>query len=170
MIDTILLIFLAMFVVYGFYIGLLRMILNLIASILGIILSIKFYDVFYELFPFIGFGSDPLGRVLSFIIVLSIISFILSFGFKVLAKILKIITSLPIISFVNRLGGGAFGLIQGFFIIGSILFVLSHYSVLSPLLEFVVSNSEVSPFFIKMVYWLKPFVPEAWGVLQGVIS
>ncbi|HNV12571.1 MAG TPA: CvpA family protein [bacterium] len=169
MIDIILLIFLSLFVIYGFYVGLVRMALNLLASILGIILSIKFYDAFYELFPFIGFGSDSLGKVISFIVVLSIISFILSFGFKLLGKILKIITSLPVISLANRLAGGAFGLIQGLFIIGAILFVLSYYAVLNGLLNFVISNSEISPVFIKAVYWLKPFIPEALKVLQSAI-
>ncbi len=145
------------------------MALNLLASILGIVLSVRFYDIFFETFPFIGFGSDGLGRVLSFIVVLSIISFILSFGFKFLAKILKIITSLPIISFFNRLMGGVFGLLQGLFIIGAILLVLSHYAFLDSLLNFVISNSEISPAFIKAVYWVKPFLPEAFKVIQSAV-
>lgn len=169
MIDIILLVFLSMFVIYGFYLGLVKMALNLLASILGIILSIKFYEVFSETFPFLGFGSNGLGKVISFIVVLSIISFVLSFGFKLLAKVLKIITSLPIISFFNRLMGGLFGLLQGLFIIGAILFVLSHYAFLDKFLNLIISNSEISPVFIKAVYWLKPFLPDALKILQSAL-
>jgi uncharacterized membrane protein required for colicin V production len=169
MIDIILLVFLSMFVIYGFYLGLVKMALNLLASILGIILSIKFYEVFFDIFPFLGFGSSGLGKVISFIVVLSIISFVLSYGFKLLAKVLKIITSLPIISFFNRLIGGFFGLFQGLFIIGAILFVLSHYAFLDKFLNLIVANSEIAPVFIKAVYWLKPFLPEALEILQSAL-
>lgn len=169
MIDIILLIFLGIFVIYGFFKGLVQMALNLIASILGIILAIKFYPVFYNFFPFIGFGSNALGNVLSFVIVLSIFTYILSFGFKLIAKALKIITSLPIISFANKLAGAGFGLFQGLFIIGSILFVLSYYSFLNYFLDYIISNSELSAIFIKAVYWLTPLIPEALKLVQEMI-
>ncbi|PKM91376.1 hypothetical protein CVU82_02150 [Candidatus Falkowbacteria bacterium HGW-Falkowbacteria-1] len=169
MVDIILLVFLGLFILYGFFLGLVKMALNLLASVLGIILAIKFYSVFYDIFPFVGFGSEGIGKTLSFIIVLSIFSFILSFGFRLIAKILKIVTSLPIISLANRLAGAVFGLIQGLFILGSILFVLSHYAFLNYFLNFVISDSSISPILIKAVYWIEPFVPETLRLLQSMI-
>lgn len=170
MIDIIILIFLASFVIYGLYSGLVKMALNLIASILSIILSIKFYNYVYEFFPFLGFGSDGLGRVISFVLTLAIISFILSFAFKFLAKVLKIVRFLPIVSTLNRLLGGVFGLIQGSFIIGAILLLLSHYAFLSGLIDLLKANSEIAPVFIKAVYWLKPFLPEVFENIQMILS
>lgn len=169
MVDIILLVFLGIFVLYGFFIGLVKMVLNLLASILGIILAIKFYSAFYDIFPFIGFGSEGLGKTISFIIALSVFSFILSFGFRLIAKVLKIVTSLPVISLANRVAGAFFGLIQGLFILGSILFVLSHYAFLNYFLNFIISDSSISPVLIKAVYWIEPFVPEALRLLQSMI-
>ena len=103
--DLILVLFLGAFVFYGFYVGILRMILNLISSLLAIIISVNIYLQVYNLIPFIGFGSESLGKTLSFILVLAILAYLLGFVFKIIAKLLKIISSLPIISSFNRILG-----------------------------------------------------------------
>ena len=169
MIDIIILVFLSLFLVYGLYRGLVKMVLNLLSSVLGIILSIKFYEPLYDVFPAIGFGSDALGKTLSFLLILSLASFVLSFGLNIVAKVLKIITSLPVVSIFNRLAGGVFGLVQGLFVIGAILFVLSHYAIFSSWLDFAITNSELTPIFVKTVYWIKPFLPEALKLVQSNI-
>ena len=71
------------------------MVLHLIATVLSIIVSIRFYEKLYEYIPFIGFGSSAMGKVLSFIIILTVSSYILSLAFNLIAKVLKLITSLP---------------------------------------------------------------------------
>jgi membrane protein required for colicin V production len=169
MIDVIILIFLGIFVIYGFFSGLIRMVLNLLSSVLAIIFAIKYYQIFYEFFPFVGFGSDSVGNFVSFVLVLSLSLYLISAGFKLLAKVLKVISAIPIISFVNRLGGAVFGLVQGLFILGAIFFFLSSYSFLNTFFDYIVSNSEISPFLITMVSWIEPFVPEAIDAFRSII-
>jgi uncharacterized membrane protein required for colicin V production len=167
--DLILIIFLGGFIFYGFYIGLVRMILNLGSSIISIIISVNIYLKIYEIIPFIGFGSESLGKTISFILVLIILNYALSFVFKFIAKILKIITSLPVISFVNRFMGGILGLIQGLFVLGVIIFVMSRYAITNDFLNNLVANSDVAPIFVGSINWITPLVPEALRLLESAI-
>ena len=167
--DLILVLFLGAFVFYGFYVGILRMILNLISSLLAIIISVNIYLQVYNLIPFIGFGSESLGKTLSFILVLAILAYLLGFVFKIIAKLLKIISSLPIISSFNRILGGILGFLQGLFILGMIIFVMSRYAITNEFLNNLVSNSDVAPVFMKSINWLSPLVPQALRLLDSVI-
>lgn len=167
--DLVLIIFLGGFIFYGFYIGLVRMILNLGSSIISIIISVNIYLKVYELIPFIGFGSESLGKTISFILVLIILSYALSFAFKFAAKILKIITSLPIISFVNRFLGGILGLVQGLFVLGVIIFVMSRYAITNDFLNNLIVSSDVAPIFMGSINWITPLVPEALRLLDSAI-
>ncbi|HKM40314.1 MAG: CvpA family protein [Patescibacteria group bacterium] len=167
--DLILVLFLGAFVFYGFYVGILRMILNLISSLLAIIISVNIYLQVYNLIPFIGFGSESLGKILSFILVLAILAYLLGFVFKIIAKLLKIISSLPIISSFNRILGGILGFLQGLFILGMIIFVMSRYAITNEFLNNLVSNSDVAPVFMKSINWLSPLVPQALRLLDSVI-
>lgn len=167
--DLILVIFLGGFIFYGFYIGFLRMILNLSSSIISVIISINIYSKIYELVPFIGFGSESLGKTISFILILIILNYALSLVFKLIAKILKIITSLPVISFVNRIFGGFLGLVQGLFVLGVVIFVMSRYAITNNFLNNLVVGSNVAPVFIKSIDWITPLVPETLRLLESVI-
>jgi membrane protein required for colicin V production len=167
--DLVLLIFLGAFILYGFYLGLVKMILHIISTVLSIIVSIKFYEQLYDLIPFIGFGSSAMGKVLSFIIILTVSSYILNLAFTFIAKILKVITSLPIVSFVNRFLGGVLGLIQGLFVLGAIVFIASRYSISNEFLNSLVGNSDVAPILIKVVSWVEPFIPTAIDTVEAVI-
>ena len=167
--DLILVLFLGGFIFYGFYIGFLRMLLNLFSSILSIIISVHIYLKVYTLIPFIGFGSEGLGKTLAFILILAILNYLLSFVFKILAKLLKIISSLPIISSLNRILGGILGLLQGLFLLGMIIFVMSRYAITNDFLNTVVSSSDVAPVFMKSIAWLSPLVPQALRLLESVI-
>lgn len=168
--DLILLIFLGAFVLYGFYLGLVKMVLHLIATVLSIIVSIRFYEKLYEYIPFIGFGSSAMGKVLSFIIILTVSSYILSLAFNLIAKVLKLITSLPIISFVNRFLGGILGLLQGLFVLGAIVFIASRYTISDSFLNSLISGSQTAPVLLKIVSWVEPFVPDAIDAVSSVIS
>ncbi|MFA5644335.1 MAG: CvpA family protein [Patescibacteria group bacterium] len=167
--DLILMIFLGAFILYGFYMGFVKMILNLASTVVAIIISINLYLYFYDLVPFIGFGSESFGKMLSFLIVLIISNYLLSLVFQFIAKLLKIITSLPLVSFVNRLLGGGLGFLQGALILGVIIFMMSRYAITSALLNSLISKSDLAPIFVKAVSWLTPLIPEGLKMLESII-
>lgn len=166
--DLILLIFLGAFVLYGFYVGLVKMILKLIATITAIIITVNVYIPVYETFPFIGFGSENLGKIISFIVILAIVNYLLSLIFGFIAKLLKIITSLPVVSFVNRVLGGILGLLQGLFILGVIIFVSSPFVLNSDFFNPLIAESSLAPMFLKVNVWISPFIPKALEMIDSV--
>jgi len=168
--DLILIVFLGGFALYGFYLGFVKMVLKLLASILSIIFAINSYLTFYQIFPSIGFGSESLGKFLSFIIVLTLINFVLSFLISIIAKVLKIITGLPFISFINRVMGSLLGFAQALFILGVVIFIMSRYAISNNLLNNLIIGSDLSPILLRSVNWLEPLFPSALRILESAIN
>ncbi len=167
--DLILIIFLGLFILYGFYLGATRMILSLFSAILSIIIAINIFLDVYNWISFVGFGSESLGKTITFILVLIIVHYLLNIVFKIIAKVLKIITSLPVISFINRFLGGALGLVKGLFILGIIIFVMSSYALSNELLSSLVINSDIAPVLIQSVDWISPLVPSALETIESSV-
>lgn len=167
--DIVLLLLLASFVLYGFYLGLVRMVLGLISTVLSIIISLNLYLYFYDwVWRFENWSANT-GKIVSFIVVLLVVNLVLNFVFKIVAKILKLITSLPLISFLNGSLGGVLGLIQGLLIVGIIIFVSVHYLSSESVIGQAMVASEITPIFLRGIAWLEPLVPEAWQVLQTTL-
>ena len=168
--DIILLVILGSFVLYGFYLGLVRMVLGLISSILSIIISVNLYLRFYQWGGFfLKSFSENTGKIISFIIVFIIVGVILEVVFRIIAKILKLVTSLPIISLVNGALGGVLGLVQGVLVIGAVVFVISHYVGGNEKVAGVMVASNLIPIFLKGINWITPFFPDALKMLKSVI-
>jgi uncharacterized membrane protein required for colicin V production len=159
--DLVLVIFLGVFIIYGFYLGLIRMVLGLISAILAIIVSLNIYLYVSSFLSFVSFISDTWIKIISFILVLSITSYLLNIIFKVIGKILRLISSLPVISFVNRIAGGFLGLIQGLFILGIIIYVSSHYALSNEFLKSLMIESDLAPILVKGRFLVGPMVPDA---------
>ncbi len=167
--DLILIVFLGIFVLYGFYLGLIRMILSLISAILSIIISLNIYLYLSDFLSFLTFISDSWIKIISFIIVLSVVNYFLNIIFKIIGKVLRLISSLPVISFFNRSFGGLLGLIQGLFILGVIIYVSSRYAFSSDFLTSVITDSELAPILVGAVDWVTPLIPDALRMLETTI-
>lgn len=167
--DLVLVVILGIFILYGFYLGLVRMVLSLISAILSIIISLNIYLYFSKFLSFIDFLPDAWVNIISFLLVLSVVNYLLNIVFRLIGKVLKLVSSLPVISFVNRIMGGVFGLVQGVFILGIIVYVSSRYVVSNIFLNSWMTNSELAPIFMGGINWISPLVPEALKMLQSVI-
>lgn len=167
--DIILIVFLGIFVVYGFYLGLVRMILGLISAILSIIIALNIYLYLSNILSFLNFIPDAWIKIVSFIIILSVINYFLNIVFKIIGKVLHLISSLPVISFVNRSLGGFLGLIQGLLVLGVVIYVTSRYAFASDFLTALMVDSDLAPILVKGVNWVTPLVPNTLRILESVI-
>ncbi|MDD3711041.1 MAG: CvpA family protein [Patescibacteria group bacterium] len=167
--DLVLLGLLGIFIIYGFYLGLVRMILNLVSTILAIIISLNIYLYLSEILSFINFISEIWIKITSFVIVLIIVNYLLGIVFKFIGKILHLISSLPVISFMNRSLGGLLGLIQGLFLLGIIIYVSSRYAPMNDFLSSIMVGSDLAPILMRGVNWASPLVPDALKFLESVI-
>ncbi len=167
--DIALIIFVAAFTINGFIKGFIKLLGKIFGLIIGIFIASHFYLQFYEWTQNIFASRVALGKVLSFIIVFVVITVIIDFVFVILEKVYKLISIIPFTKLINRTLGASLGFIEGSLFIGIILFVVSRYAWIGSLLGDKLVNSQVAPFFIKLVNLIMPILPQALKALQSII-
>lgn len=169
-IDVIIILFLAGFVFYGLFFGFIKMIGYLVGLIAGSWVASHFYLIFYQWFKWLFFGYENVGKVISFIIVLVIVSRLVGIGFYLIEKIFNVISIIPFVKGINKILGAVFGLIEGTFTFGLIIYVASRYAFVDTFLGKQLSTSVISPLLMKLVNILTPLFPEALKMLKSIIQ
>ncbi len=167
--DTILLITLSGFVFYGLFFGLIRTTGVLLGSVIGAVLASRFYIPVYELVDPIFFGHPNSGKVITFIILFSLINRLVGFVFYLLDKTFGLISIIPFLKTFNRLGGALLGFVTGGFFLGMIIFVSSKYSFIEHWFGKWLVDSQMAPFLIKFIDILMPFLPTVLKTLKSLI-
>lgn len=167
--DVILLIFLAGFVFYGLFFGLIRTAGSLLGVIVGALLASRWYLLVFEWAQDLFFGWNNSGKVLTFIILFTIINRLVCFIFAMIDRTFHLISIIPFLKTINRLAGAVLGFILGGLSLGLILYVASRYTIIDSLFGKWMVDSRVAPFLIKFVDVLKPLLPEMLKKLQSLI-
>ncbi|MFH1427862.1 MAG: CvpA family protein [Patescibacteria group bacterium] len=167
--DTILLVILAGFVFYGLFYGLIRTLGSLVGVIAGAYLASRWYLIIFDYAQDLFFGYNNLGKVLTFIILFTIINRLIGWLFSILDKTFNILSIIPFLKTINRLAGAVFGFIEGALVLGLVLYVASRYAILGTFFGKWLVNSEIAPFLLRFVEVLKPLLPEVLKKLQGLI-
>jgi len=167
--DAILLIILAGFVFYGLFFGLIRTLGSLVGIVAGAWLASHFYLQIFSWAEDLFFGYDNLGKVLTFIILFTIINRLVGFAFSLLDKTFNIISIIPFLKTINRLAGAIFGFLEGALVLGLILYVASRYAFIEHWFGGWLVNSEIAPFLLQFVEFLKPLLPEILKRLKSLI-
>jgi len=167
--DVILLIFLAGFVFYGLFFGLIKTTGALAGVVVGAWLASRWYLFVFEWAQDLCFGHNNLGKVLTFVILFIIINRLVGFIFVILDRTFHLIAIIPFLKTINRLAGTALGFVLGGLSLGLILYVASRYTIIDSLLGRWMVDSRVAPFLIKFVNVLKPLLPEMLKKLQSLI-
>lgn len=129
-VDVILYILLATFALYGFWFGLIHTVGGIVGVVLGSIFAGQLYGpIANKLAPIVGTEVNVV-KIVSFIVIFLLINRAISFGFWIIDRIFKFISIIPFLKSINRIAGAVFGLIEGAFIIGGILFILIRFPVL----------------------------------------
>ena len=167
--DVILLIILAGFVFYGLFFGLIKTVGNLAGVIVGAFIASRFYiPVFYwaeDLF----FGYENLGKVITFIVLFTIVNRIVGLVFALIDKSFGLISIIPFLKTINRLGGAVLGFVMGGLILGLILYVASRYAIIGYFAGDMIANSQIAPFLVKFAGILTPLLPEMLKKLKSII-
>jgi len=169
-IDVIIILFLAGFVFYGLFFGLIKMAGYLAGLIIGAWAASHFYLIFYEWFKWLFFGHENVGKVISFILVLTIVSRLVGMGFYLIEKIFNVLAIIPFLKGINKITGAVFGFIEGTFTFGLIIYVASRYTFIDTFLGQQLSVSKISPLLMKLVNILTPLFPEALKVLKSIVQ
>lgn len=167
--DVVLLLILAGFVFYGLFFGLIKTLGSIIGVIIGAFIASRYYLVAFDFVGDLAFGFDNIGKVVSFIILFTLVNRLVGLLFAILDKAFNIISIIPFLKTINRLAGAALGFIEGGLVIGLILYVAAKYSFLPSVFGVWLTNSQIAPFLLKFVNLLLPFLPEALKMLKGLI-
>jgi membrane protein required for colicin V production len=168
-IDVVLIIIVAGFVFYGLFFGLIRMIGACFGMIIGAILASRFYLVAYDFVEPFLFGYNNLGKVITFLVLFSLISKLVSFAFYLADRAFSLLTIIPFLKTFNRAGGAIFGFLVGSLSVGLVLYVSSKYAIVDHWFGIWLIDSKVAPVLTGFAKILLPLLPEVLKKLKGLI-
>lgn len=118
--QTIALIIIAGFALFGFASGLIRGIGSIVGIILGAIVATKnFAAVGGFLLPFLG-GNKLVAGVTAYLLLFLAMSALIGFLFLSLDRIFQLVAIIPGLKALNRIGGLLLGIVEGVLIVGVI--------------------------------------------------
>lgn len=171
LIDVVLLIILAGFILAGFWFGIIHMIGSLVGLVVGAWAAGHFFEpVAQWLAPW--FGGDArlnLIRVLSFFVIFVLTTRLIGLLVHLADKIFKFIAIIPFLKTFNRLLGAAFGLIEGTFALGLSVYFASRFPF-GPMFELMLRDSEVAKSLLRVGSILAPLLPKTVRLLQSILG
>lgn len=157
--DTILLVFLAGFVFYGFFFGLVRTIGSIAGVVAGFVVASRYYLMAYAWAGNLFFGYEKAGKVVCFVLLFTLANRLVGFAFALLDSALGVISIIPFVKTINRLSGAALGFIEGVITLGLVFYYIQRFGILSGFVEKLSVGSKILPFSIDFLNSLLPFLP-----------
>ena len=158
LLDVILLLAVFGFLLFGLWFGLIHTFGSLVGTTVGALIAGQLYTIV----------PGAIGRIAAFIIIFVIVNRFVGFGFYLFERIFHILSIIPFLKSINRLGGGVFGLLEGFLVVGTVLVVASRYD-LGSWFTTAMTQSKVAPSLVNSAQVLLPFLPSALKKLQSFI-
>lgn len=157
--DIILLVLFFGFVGAGFYFGVIHTLGALLGVVVGVTLAGSLYDKIAPFFQFFAL-KEEVARVLAFIVVFVVVSRLVGYMVHMFDQGFKIIRFIPFASSANRLAGALLGFAEGALVLGTILFVASHFQ-LSPAINDAIDQSKFAGLLMTISKILTPLIPVA---------
>jgi len=158
-IDIFLILFLAGFVFYGFFFGLIRTIGSLAGFVAGAWLASHYYLGAYQYIQKFFLGYDSFGKIFTFFVIFLVASKLVSFAFAILDRTFNLISIIPFLSSINKLGGALFGLALGVFALGLIVHFAYGLPLLGGLFGRWLEFSKIMPYIIGFNKLIAPLLP-----------
>jgi len=168
-IDIIILIIIGGFALFGLWFGLVQTVGSLIGMVFGVFLATRYYEPAAALLSRITGWEGNLSRVIMFVIAFLIINRLVGFAFWIVNKFLKIFTSMPFVRSLDRMLGLAFGVVEGLFTVGMIIYFIERFP-LSERFMFYLAQSELAPIMVGAVGILLPLAPEALKLIESSVQ
>lgn len=162
--DIILIVIIAGFVFYGLFFGLIRTFGSLLGIVIGLWLTFIFYLTVFDWVKNLFFGHELAGKVITFIILFTLINRLIGFIFAILDRTFDLLSVIPFLKTINRLAGAILGFIEGGLVLGLILLYISQTSFSGWL-----DGSQVAPFLIKFTQIIIPLLPGLLNKIKAVV-
>lgn len=170
--DVSLLIILAGFVINGLAKGIISLIGRILGLFIGVYVASNFHLAIFSWAQkaFNITGNEFIGKIVTFILVFIIATFLVDILIRILEKIFNLLAIIPGSKYLNNLAGAALGLLEGTLFLGLIIFIISHYIFLGSLfgLGEALGESLVVPFLLKIVDLVLPLLPAFFKTLGSL--
>ena len=168
-IDVCIVIILGGFVLFGVWFGLIHTLGSLVGTVFGVFLASRWYAALAALLIRITGWDENISRVVMFVLAFLIINRLVGFAFWMADKLLQIFTRMPFLRSLDRLLGATFGLVEGLFTVGMIVFFIERVPLTDRFMYYL-AQSNLAPITTKVVAVLLPFVPDALKTIQSTID
>jgi uncharacterized membrane protein required for colicin V production len=165
--DIALVIVICGFTFYGLFFGLIKTFGSLVALTAGILIATHFYQLAFKLISSYIPPTFYL-RIIIYIAIFTIVNRLVVLIFYFLNKIFNIIAIIPFLKSINRLAGALFGLLEGLFIIGLILYVIRHTGYFNSWLGRQLSASAFAPYIQSVMKIFDSYFPDFFSKLVSL--
>jgi uncharacterized membrane protein required for colicin V production len=166
-IDIIFLVILIGFIFYGFFKGFVRIIGDFIGFIAGAYIAAHYYLEFASLLSSWGVNFGNLAKIISFLLLFSISSKLVSMFLSLFKYFFKAISLLPFVKTINRLLGAALAFAMGSLSLSLLLYFFSKYINETGNLAKHIAESSFVPWLLKLADILTPLLPEALQMIKS---
>lgn len=165
-VDIVLIVVVSAFVFFGLFFGLVHTIGSLVGTILGILIASHFVDPTFDAFGFL-LGGGSAARIFIFIILFLVVSRLFGIILWFVEKIFGFFSIIPFASIINKLLGALVGFIEGFIVVGVILFYAMQVLPQDTLLA-ALETSVVAEFLVATVSALQILFPESLRISSSL--
>ena len=159
--DLSLLIVILGFAVNGLFRGLIKMVGAIVALVLGIFFASRLYIPFYEWGSNYVSGQENILKIISFVIVLLVISKLIELTFKFLEKVFKIAAFIPGSRLINNILGAVFGILLGSLLLGTIIYFMTQYLDINGTISGLIASSRIALILLEINKIILPLLPES---------
>lgn len=171
LLDIVLLIILLGFTFNGLRRGMFRLLGRVFGLFISIYVSSNFHAAIYywakEVFAWSA--NEFFGKLITFIVVFIVTTYLIQALFRLLEKIFKILAIVPGSKYINNAIGAILGFFEGTLFLGLIIFIATNYAILGNLINVSerLAHSVVVPFLLKIVDLILPLLPPILSLLKG---
>ncbi|MBI2984775.1 MAG: CvpA family protein [Candidatus Kerfeldbacteria bacterium] len=158
--DWLLLLTLFSFVWGGFWTGLIQSIGGVVGLLVGVIVASHYADQFGQVLTPVFAGQEVWASIAAFFLLFLLVTRLIGLLFVLVNRIFNLVAIVPGMKLVNRLGGAAFGFLEGALFLG----VMLQYAVrlpLGPRLSEAIAESSWAKMLMTVAAWLVPLFPPA---------
>ncbi len=167
-VDIVLLVILAGFILSGFWFGIIHMVGSLVGLLVGAWTAGHYYEALAQWgAPWIG-GNLNLARIIAFFVIFVIVNRLFGIIVFIAEKLFKIIAIIPFMKTFNRLLGALFGLIEGTLTLGLVVYFATKFQV-SGQFEILLIGSQIANALSVVGLLLSPLLPKALQALRSVL-
>lgn len=164
--NTILIVLLAGFVLYGLWFGLIHTLGSLIGTVVGALAAGQYYDIVaHWLQGWLG-GSLNVHRAIAFLLIFAIVNRLVGFAFLLIEKTFNFISIIPFLKSINRLLGGVLGLIEGAIVLGATLYIIQRFPFGG--LPALIDSSPIAKTLLAIARVIIPLLPESIRNAVGI--